>query len=104
MATVSLLPLVARLLLAGVFALAGVGKLLDPTGSRRSLADFGVPQPLIAIGSIALPLSELAVALALLSQASAAYGAVAALVLVTLFIGGITLNLARGRRPDCHCF
>src|SRR5687767_13877500 len=104
MATVPALLLVARLLLAGTFALAGVAKLLDRSGSRRSLADFGVPAALIAPVSIALPLAEVAVALALLTQSFAPYGAVGAFFLLLLFVGGIALNLVRGRSPDCHCF
>ncbi len=103
MVTVPVL-LVARLLLAGVFALAGAAKLLDRSGSRRSLADFGVPAALTAPLSIALPLAEVAVALSLLTRSFAAYGAVGAFVLLLLFVGGIAFNLARGRSPDCHCF
>ncbi len=26
------------------------------------------------------------------------------MALLALFIGGISINLARGRKPDCHCF
>jgi len=35
--------LIARLLLAVVFSVAGVAKLLDPSGSRKSVGAFGVP-------------------------------------------------------------
>ena len=35
--------LLARLLLAGVFALAGVARLADWSGARRAAIDFGVP-------------------------------------------------------------
>ena len=38
------LSLIARLLLAGVFAVAGAAKLADPAGSRKTLVDFGVPE------------------------------------------------------------
>jgi methylamine dehydrogenase accessory protein MauD len=31
-------------------------------------------------------------------------GAVGALVLLCLFVVGISANLARGRKPECHCF
>ena len=58
MPTVSVLLLVARLLLAGVFALAGATKLLDRSGCRRSLADFGIPPRLTAPVSVALPVVE----------------------------------------------
>ena len=51
-----------------------------------------------------LPLAELAIAAGLLPVASAWYGALGALSLLLLFISGISLNLLRGRTPDCHCF
>ncbi len=34
-----------RLLLAAVFALAGVAKLADRRGTRRAVVDFGIPGP-----------------------------------------------------------
>jgi uncharacterized membrane protein YphA (DoxX/SURF4 family) len=66
----------ARLLLAGVFIAAGVGKLLDPSGSRRALRACGVSEPLSGVGAVALPIAELATAAALLVEPSAAWGAV----------------------------
>src|SRR3954451_19159071 len=96
--------LVARLVLAGVFIAAGVGKLLDRRGSQRALREFGVPARLTGFGALALPVAELATAAALLVQPSAPWGAVAALVLLAGFTVGIVNALARGRAPDCHCF
>jgi uncharacterized membrane protein YphA (DoxX/SURF4 family)/peroxiredoxin len=95
---------VARLLLAGVFIAAGIGKLLDLPGSRRALRGFGVREPLAGVGAIALPLTELAVAVALLVPPSARWAAVAALALLVAFIAGIVNALAHGETPDCHCF
>ncbi len=96
--------LLARLLLAGVFAVAGTAKLADREGSRRSAVDFGVPAPLATPLAVLLPLAELAVAVALIPAATAWWGAAGALTLLLLFGAGIAANLARGRRPECHCF
>src|SRR5439155_25163345 len=43
-------------------------------------------------------------AVALISNSSASWGARGAAALLALFIAAISINLARGRRPDCHCF
>jgi hypothetical protein len=59
---------------------------------------------LVAPLAVALPLAELLVACALLPLSTAVLGAAGALVLVLCFIVGIATSLARGRRPDCHCF
>jgi methylamine dehydrogenase accessory protein MauD len=96
--------LVARLALAVVFATAGAGKLIDQPGSRRALADFGVPERALPVTSILLPLAELATAIALLFPALARWGAIAAVALLLAFIAGIGRALARGEAPDCHCF
>jgi len=96
--------LFARLLLSGVFLVAGVAKLADREGSRQAIVGFGVPAALAAPLAIVLPLAELAVAAALIPTATAFWGALGTLALLLLFVAGIGTNLARGRRPDCHCF
>jgi thiol-disulfide isomerase/thioredoxin len=96
--------LAARLGLAGVFFIAGVAKLVDRRGSRQALLDFGVPPRVTPALGMALPLAELAVAVALLPVVSAWLGAAGAFSLLLLFVFGIGANLAAGRTPDCHCF
>src|SRR5437879_6564243 len=96
--------LLARLLLAAVFAVAGIAKLFDFRGSRKSMGNFGVPEFLAGPVAALLPLAELACAAALISQAWAWWGASGAAALLVVFVAGIGVNLARGRTPDCHCF
>jgi peroxiredoxin len=96
--------LFARLLLAGIFAVAGVAKLADRQGSRQAIVDFGIPSTLAAPLGLLLPLAELAVAATLLPASTAWWGALGALVLLSVFVVGISINLARGRKPECHCF
>lgn len=96
--------LCARLLLALVFAAAGVAKLADRDGSRQAIVDFGVPAALVGPLGVFLPLAELAVAAALVPTTTAWWGAVGALALLSLFAAAIGANLARGRKPECRCF
>jgi len=96
--------LVTRLLIFCTFGVAGISKLRDRRASQQGLVDFGVPIGLASPLSVALPLVELAVALALIPAGTVVYGAVAALILLLVFIGAMVANLARGRRPDCQCF
>ena len=100
----SLILLLARLILAAVFGVSGIAKLADPAGSRKSMTDFGLPQALAAPFAWLLPLAELICAIALLPLASAWWGAAGVLTLLLIFIAGISVNLIRGRKPDCHCF
>lgn len=96
--------LAARLLLAGVFGLAALTKLADRAGSRKAVGEFGIPAALAAPLALLLPLAELSVAVALIPTPTAWWGALGALALLAIFIAGIAFNLARGRKPDCHCF
>jgi peroxiredoxin/uncharacterized membrane protein YphA (DoxX/SURF4 family) len=95
---------VARVLLALVFLSAGAAKLADREGSRRAIVEFGVPSALAAPLALLLPLGELAVAASLLPASTTWWGALGALALLSVFVVGISVNLARGRTPDCHCF
>src|SRR5262245_11676744 len=61
--------LIARLILAAVFAVAGVAKLLDRDGTREGLEGFGVPARIATPGALILPLVEIAVAVLLLPVA-----------------------------------
>lgn len=93
-----------RVILFGVFGLAGVTKLADLAGSRKAMEGFGLPPGLAAPAGLALPLVELAIAVLLLPLATSWWAALAGLGLMLAFIGGIIVNLRQGRRPDCHCF
>jgi peroxiredoxin len=94
----------AQCLLAAVFAVAGVAKLFDLNGSRRAVLDFGVPAPTARIIGTALPLAEIATAVALLFVPTARWAGLAAVLLLGGFIGGIANAMRKGQAPDCNCF
>ncbi len=96
--------LICRLSLALVFLMAGVAKFVSRQSTREMLEDFGLPDSLIPVSIILLPLSELCVAFALFITPSARPGGVAALTLLGAFCVGIGVNLHFGRRPSCQCF
>lgn len=96
--------LLARIVLALVFGVAGLAKAADPARTRRTLIEFGVPEKLAMPLAWSLPFVEILVALALLPLASAWWSAVAALVLLSVFTLAIGVNLSRGQTPDCNCF
>ena len=96
--------LALRLLLASVFLVAGVAKLVDLRGSRRAVVGFGVPERFAGVAGLFLPAAELAAGVALVPVFSARFGALCAGVLLIGFIAAIGNALAHGRQPDCHCF
>lgn len=96
--------LILRLILVGVFGLAGVAKAFDRQGTLKAFAGFGVPVPLRKPLAYLLPAAELAVAVALLYIQTSWYGAMGAAILLLIFIGGMLYQFAKGNAPDCHCF
>jgi peroxiredoxin/uncharacterized membrane protein YphA (DoxX/SURF4 family) len=96
--------LLARVALALVFGLAGIAKAADLRASRHTVEAFGLPRNVADVTGALLPVAELLVAVALLVQASARWGAVGALVLLIVFSAGVTVALANGRTPNCNCF
>ena len=87
-----------------MFAIAAMAKLADRGGVRRAVIAFGVPSAAAGLLGWALVGAELCTALLLLIAPAARVGGVAALVLLVAFSATVVLNLARGRRPHCHCF
>ncbi|HEX3616112.1 MAG TPA: MauE/DoxX family redox-associated membrane protein [Solirubrobacteraceae bacterium] len=98
------LVLVFRIALAVIFATAGVAKLSDLQSSRDTVEAFGMPKQLAEYAGSALPVGELAAAVALLITPAAVCGGAAAILLLTVFMIGIAYALNQGRTPDCNCF
>lgn len=96
--------LIARVVLALVFLIAGGAKLADLRGTRKALREFGLPARAVAPTSIALPLAELAIGGALIATTTARAASLGAVVLLLTFALVIGRAVARGERPDCHCF
>jgi peroxiredoxin/uncharacterized membrane protein YphA (DoxX/SURF4 family) len=94
----------ARIALALVFAVAGFTKLVDRSGTKKVVADFGVPLRFAKPIATLLPFAEFAAALLLIFSRTAWWGSLLALALLLIFTTAISYNLWKGRRPDCNCF
>lgn len=94
----------ARLLLAAVFVVAGVTKLVDRERGRESVVAFGVPLRLAGPIALALPVVEIVISALLVFSQTATVGAIAALALLLAFCVAIATAMARGESPECHCF
>jgi len=87
---------IARLVLAVPFAVAGLGKLADPLAARRTLAGSGMPARLVNPAASGLTLGELAVAAGLLWGTTATWAALLALGCLTVPAVPAAVRLARG--------
>jgi hypothetical protein len=94
----------SRVVLAAVFAVAGVTKLIDRPAFQSSVYQLGLPVPLATWTARLLPILELAIALALLPSVSVEAGAVAAVCLLLVVSAVRIAQLIRGDETDCHCF
>jgi peroxiredoxin len=94
----------SQLLLVLVFAVAGVAKLANRSGTVESIEAFGAPPRSAPAGALLLPIAELAVAAALVPAATALWGALAAAALLVIFSLAVARALRAGSAPDCNCF
>ena len=96
--------LFCKVALTAIFLVAGIAKLVDLSGTRKAIADFGFPENLARPLSLILPVVELIIVVFLLSPDVMWYGALGALILLLIFTILMLAQLARGAAPDCHCF
>ncbi len=95
----------ARLLLGGVFGVAGSLKIDDPAASVRAVRAYDLLPDWLAVAvGRGLPAVELALALALLLGVALRLSAGIAAGLLTVFTMGIATAWARGLQIDCGCF
>src|SRR4051794_31792890 len=94
----------ARLVLGGVFVVAGALKLPDPAAAVRSVRAYRLlPEFLVAPVAFGLPVVEIAVGLALLAGVFVRTAALAAAVLLVVSpVGGSSAG-AGGLQIDCGC-
>jgi len=94
----------ARLGLAAVFLVSAAAKIVDLRGAMHAVAAFGAPRLLARPIGVLLPIVECGIALLLASATLNWWGATAAIGLLLAFTVAITVSLARGKTPPCHCF
>jgi thiol-disulfide isomerase/thioredoxin len=99
-----LIIVLVRIALSVVFSLAGITKLMDQPGTREAVKNFGAPNAIAPAVAFVLPLIELAIAAGLLFSETTVVSSIAGILLLGLFVVAISVNLARGRAHDCHCF
>ncbi len=97
--------LAARLLVGGVWLVAGLLKLPDPAGSVRAVRAYQLlPEAVVPVVGYALPVIEVLVGLSLIVGLLVRLGGVLSAVLFVAFIVGISAAWARGLQIDCGCF
>jgi uncharacterized membrane protein YphA (DoxX/SURF4 family) len=95
----------ARLLLGGVFVVAGALKVLDPAAAVRAVRAYQLlPEALVGPVAFGLPLVEIAIGLALLVGVFVRTAAIASAVLLVVFVLAVGSAWARGLQIDCGCF
>lgn len=96
--------LLCKLSVAAIFAVAGVAKLADTAGTRKAIQDYGFSEGLAKWFAVVLPIFELLIVLFVLASETMWYGALGAVVLLTIFTVLMLVQLVKGNSHDCHCF
>ncbi|MGD9960573.1 MauE/DoxX family redox-associated membrane protein [Nocardioides sp.] len=97
--------LVARLLVGGVWVVAGALKLPDPSASVRAVRAYDLlPESIVPTVGHLLPVLEVVVGALLIVGLLTRGAAVVSGLLFVAFIIGISSAWARGLQIDCGCF
>ena len=95
----------ARVVLAGVFLIAGGTKVGDLAASGRAVDAYQLmPFSVATVVGAALPFIEIAIGLLLLIGLATRLAGALSAALLTIFIAGIASVWARGLSIDCGCF
>src|SRR5215813_1931492 len=94
-----------RILLGGVFLISGIAKGLTPGEFARQVEGYAIiGKPFSEIIAPALIVLEIALGIALVCAVRPALTALAAIVMLLLFIGIEAYGMAVGRTDACGCF
>jgi uncharacterized membrane protein YphA (DoxX/SURF4 family) len=97
--------LLARAVVGGVWVVAGVVKLPDPSENVRAVRAYELlPESVVPLVGHALPVVEVVVGTCLLLGLLTRGGAVLSGVLLVAFVVGIASAWARGLSIECGCF
>ena len=95
----------ARLVIGGVWIVAGVLKLPDPAASVRAVRAYDLlPEAVVPTVGHLLPVVEVVVGTALVLGLLTRGGALVSALLFLVFVGGIASVWARGISIECGCF
>ena len=93
------------LALAALFIYAGAGKLSDRLEFADTIAAFAIlPEVLVNLLALALPMFELGCGLLLLVPGTRRIGALAVALISVVFFSALLSALLRGLVLDCGCF
>lgn len=101
----SVLSTLGRLVLAGVWIVAGISKITDLDASVRAVRAYQIlPEIGAQLVGAGLPAVEVLLGVLLLVGAGVRAGAWVSAVLMVIFMIGIASAWARGLQIDCGCF
>ncbi len=105
MTTMGWIGFVARLLVGGVWIVAGLLKLPDPAASVRAVRAYQLlPEAIVPTVGYALPIVEVLLGVTLVLGLLVRIGGVLSGLILLAFIVGISSAWARGLQIDCGCF
>ena len=97
--------LLARMLVGGVWVVAGALKLPDPNENVRAVRAYNLlPESVVPVVGHALPILEILVGLCLLLGLLTRVAAVVSALLLVAFVVGIASAWSRGLAIECGCF
>lgn len=95
----------ARLLVGGVFLVAGALKMPDPAAAVRAVRAYRLlPEALVGPVAFGMPVLEVAVGLALILGVFVRFAALVSAAMLVVYLAAIGSAWGRGLQIDCGCF
>lgn len=98
--------LISRLVLGGIFLVAGITKALDAGGFAASIRSYelGLPEWFVSLSAYGLPYLEILIGLYLIVGLFTKFSAWATNAMMVVFILALLQGALRGLEIDCGCF
>ncbi len=99
------LNLFARLILGGLFIIAGLGKIAIPEAFAKEISNYQLlPSSLVNLMAVTLPWLEVVAGIFLVVGIRIKASAAIIGTLLIIFLGGILWAMSQGLKIDCGCF
>lgn len=96
--------LLVRIAIIAVLVVSGTAKLRDREGTAEAMIGFSVPLRFVSLGSVLLPILELALASGLVFAGTVLPASILTTMLFLVFAIAVGRVVMAGENLECHCF
>ena len=93
-----------QIFIAVIFIISALSKLFDLKSFRATIEEIGIKRPLLALGTIIVPVLELIISVLLFWKDGLVIGLILLSVLLITFFGSTLRSFSMRKKIKCNCF